>query len=327
MDQSQLAVLNSMLRPISGLMQEPEVTEIMVNGENQVWVKRFGQKPERVECDYAERQIQGTIQILASISGREVGDANSARDKAKVISAGIPGFRFEAWTRPVAVNGPAFSCRKLSSRLIPMHEYVETGAMTQEVCDSLCEAVKTRRNIFVVGATGSGKTTLCNALLQQVDPRDRLLVIENVQELIISSPNCVLLEADEEQGYSMNRLLVSSLRGLPDRIIFGEVRGPEAYGLLKAANTGHPGAIATIHADSARDMLERLEDMVLEGRPEMPMEAIRRRIANTKPLIVFIDQHQRDGRWLPTIDQLITVTGYDAGDYQFSSIFHYSKEQ
>lgn len=313
------------LAPIRRFMEEPEVTEIMVNAADDVWVKRFGQRPAPQQVSFNEAQILGAITLMASVSNREVGDESADRSKAKVISAGLPGFRFEAWTTPVAVRGPSFTVRKLASKLIQLDEYVSSGAIPQEVAAKLRQAVQQKRTIFVAGATGSGKTTLCNGLLQEIPQHERLLVIETIHELMISAPNHILLEADEEQGYSINRLLVSALRGLPDRIIIGEVRGAEAYGLLKAANTGHPGSIATLHANSTADTMERLEDMVLEGRPEMPIEAIRRRIANTRPYLVFMEEVQRLGRNLPTLTEVREVTGYDEGQYQSHVVYSFDQ--
>lgn len=311
----------SFLGPIRHLMADDEVTEIMVNAPDDVWVKRYGAHPQKCNIGFNATQIMGVITMLASVSNRQVGDETAELRRAKIVSAGLPGFRVEAWATPVAVRGPAFTVRKLASRVYSMSHYVQTGAMPQHVADLLVGLVLKKRNIFVAGATGSGKTTFCNALLEQIPKHERLLVIETIHELQVSCPNHVFFEADEEQGYSINRLLVSVLRGLPERIIIGEVRGGEAYGLLKASNTGHPGSIATLHANSSIDTLERLEDMVLEGRPEMPIESIRRRIANTRPYLLFMDQVLRDGRNQPTLTEILEVTGYENGQYTFSS--HY----
>ncbi|MBI2770589.1 MAG: CpaF family protein [Burkholderiales bacterium] len=315
------------LQPIRHLMDDAEVTEIMVNGPDQIWVKRFGRRPERVQISLSEMQIKSAITMLASVSQRQVGDETASLDKAKIVSAGIPGFRFEAWMPPVAVNGPAFTARKLASKLIPLEQYVEEQTFTLEAGALLRDLVLGRRNVLVSGATGSGKTTLCNALLQIIPTHERLLVIQTISELIVNAPNKVLLESDEEQGYSISRILTSCLRGIPDRIIVGEVRGAEAYGLIKAFNTGHPGGIATLHANSALDSLERLEDMVMEGRPEMPMEAIRHRLAKAKPYLVFMDQVERKGRFLPTLIEITEVTGYQNGSYVTHPAYTYKEAQ
>lgn len=314
------------LQPIRHLMQDDQVTEIMVNGPDDVWVKRFGTRPEPERITFTEQQIRAAITMLASVSQRQVGDESASADKAKVVSAGIPGFRFEAWMTPVAVRGPAFTARKLASKLIPMDQYVAEATFTSAAADVLRNVVVRKRNLFVAGATGSGKTTLCNALLQLIPRHERLIVIQTISELIVAAPNHVLLESDEEQGYSISRLLTSCLRGLPDRIIMGEVRGAEAYGLLKALNTGHPGGVATLHADSGMDTLERLEDMVMEGRPEMPMEAIRQRIAKSRPFVAFMEQIDRDGRYLPTLMEIVEVTGYERGSYVTTPVYTYGKE-
>ncbi len=328
MHPSTLNTVLSFLNPIKSLMDSEEVTEIMVNAPHDVWVKRFGRKHEKTEIYFDESQIRGTITILASVSNRQVGDKTVDASSQNIISAGIPGFRFEAWNTPVAVKGPGFTVRKLASKLLTLDQYVASGAIPEDIAILMHDMVASARNIFVAGATGSGKTTFCNALLQCIPSHERLLVIETIHELIVGPPNHVLLEADDEQGYSINRLLVSALRGLPHRIIIGEVRGSEAYSLLKAANTGHPGAIATLHANSAIDSLERLEDMVFEGRPEMPLLAIRRRIANTRPFIVFFDQVERNGNFVPTLTELCEVVGIVDGEYSTRSLYnHPSKEK
>lgn len=314
------------LQPIRHFMEDSEVTEIMVNAPNTVWVKRFGERPVQASVTFSEQQIKAAITMLASVSQRQVGDESASLDKAKIVSAGIPGFRFEAWMPPVAVLGPAFTARKLASKLIPLEQYVDERTFPLEVGALLRDLVLGKRNLFVAGATGSGKTTLCNALLQIVPAHERLIVIQTISELIVRAPNHLLLESDEEQGYSISRILTSCLRGIPDRIIVGEVRGAEAYGLIKAANTGHPGGIATLHANSAMDTLERLEDMVMEGRPEMPMDAIRRRIAKSKPFLVFMDQVEREGRFLPTLVEIAEVTGYENGSYITNPVYTYAKD-
>lgn len=313
------------LGPIHPLMHDEQVTEIMVNGPDDVWVKRFGARAEKTDIRFSAEQIRAAITVLASASQRQVGDETSSRDKAKIVSAGLPGFRVEALMPPVAVRGPAFSLRKLASKLVTLADYVAQGAMTAEVASLLQHLVQSHRNLFIAGATGSGKTTLTNALLQVIAPSERLVVIETIHELLVSSPNHLLLEADEEQGYTINRLLLSALRLLPDRIIIGEVRGQEAFGLLNAANTGHPGSIATLHANSAPETLQRLEDMALMGEHKLQIEAVKWRIANTKPVIVYIEQVHREGKWRPTLTQIVEVTGFRDEQYQFQTIYQFNK--
>jgi pilus assembly protein CpaF len=320
MNSSRVQTALGFLRPIRHLMEDSEVVEIMVNAPDTVWVKRFGRRPEKTDIAYSDQQIRAVITLLASVSQRQVGDESASADKARVISAGIPGFRFEAWMPPIAVQGPAFTARKLASRLIPLEDFVKSGAMRQLAADFLRAAVVGGRTVLLAGATGSGKTTLCNGLLQLIPEHERLLVIQTISELIVSTPNHVLLESDEEQGYSIERLLKSCLRGIPDRIIVGEIRGGEALGFLKAANTGHPG-LATLHANSALDSLERWEDMVIEGSTALPIEAIRRRIAKARPCVIFMEQVSRDGRLLPTLTEIIEVTGYEQGAYQTAAIY------
>ena len=188
---------------------------------------------------------------------------------------------------------------------------LQTGGLPEHCVPILRKAVRDHKNIVVAGGTSTGKTTFLNSLIREVDPRERLLTIETVAELQVPHENWVPLEADDEQGYSVKRLLKSALRSRPDRIIVGEVRGPEAFDLMDAANTGHPGAFASIHANSGAEALDRLENLVLEGRPSMPLEAIRQRIGQTFEMVVHMERVEISGRAVRRLGEILSVHGYD----------------
>jgi pilus assembly protein CpaF len=232
--------------------------------------------------------LKGLITLLASLSHREIGDEKSSKETYKIISAGIFGYRFEAWSKPVSLYGPSLTVRKLPNKPISLEDYADMGTIKFENIQLFKQIVIERKNILIAGATGSGKTTFFNSLVNQIPLHERLLVIETIPEINISKRNALFLQADSEQGYSVNRLIESALRGLPDRILIGELRGKEADGFLTICNTGHPGSIATIHANSSLDVLIRLEDMIIQGRKTQSIDSIRKRISSMQPIIIYL---------------------------------------
>lgn len=311
----------SSLRPLEKFLSDKTIIEIMVNGTAPVAVEKLGDRPVSTDVRLSEMQINTIITHLSSISRREV-DLHGG-DGMLIVSARLPGFRIEAQLPPVAVNGPYISIRAHNSQQLTLDDYVARGAITQTVRDYLRQAISTHQNILVVGGTSSGKTTFLNALIQDIDREERLLSIETIPELNIPHWNTVRLEADDEQGYSVQRLLKSALRSRPDRVLVGEVRGGEAFDFMDAANTGHPGSMGTIHANSAAEGLDRLENLVLEGRPAMPLAAIRKRIAQTFQLVVYMDRRVIDGRVVRGLGELLALSGLDStnGNYVTQSIF------
>jgi type IV secretion system protein VirB11 len=235
--------------------------------------------------------------------------------KAPIVSAELPegGERFEGILPPVA-PGPCFAIRKPAGRVFTLEDYVDQGIVSELQAAALKGAVTHRRNIIVAGGTSSGKTTLANALLAEVAAMgDRVILIEDTRELQCAAPDCVSLRT-RHGVVGIAELVRSTLRLRPDRIVVGEVRGPEALDLLKAWNTGHPGGIATLHANSARSALTRLECLIQEAVVSVP----RRLIAETVDLVVFI-QGRGPARRVETIAK---VAGLDAGgDYAVAELF------
>lgn len=308
-------VLNAAL-PLQSFLDDPQVVEIMINGESAIFVERQGRRPERVDLRLSKQQIDGLVANLANISRKSV-DLHGGKGHS-VISARLPGFRIEAQLAPVALEGPYLCIRRHSARALSLDDYVRSGLLPQQAAEYLARAVSEHRNIIVAGGTSTGKTTFLNALIGEVDRAERLLAIETVAELVIPHENVVRLEADDEQGYSVQRLLKSALRSRPDRIIVGEVRGGEAFDLMDAANTGHPGAMASLHANSAIEALSRLENLVLEGRPVMPLPAIRQRIAQTFELIVHMQRSKVGDEYVRRLGSIVELSGIDpdSGHYR-----------
>ena len=303
------AMLRTAFGPaIAAALADPLTIEVLVNPDGVLRLDRLGEG----RTDTGERlepaQVERIVRLVASHVRAEVHAA------APIVSAELPphgdglaGERFEGLLPPVA-PGPCFAIRKPASRIYSLADYVRDGVMTAEAAQALALAASERRNILVAGGTSSGKTTLANALLAEIARLDeRLVIIEDTRELQSAAPDTVALRT-RPGVVSMADLVRSTLRLRPDRIIVGEVRGPEALDMLKAWNTGHPGGIATVHANGARAALYRLEQLVQEAVVTVP----RRLIADAIDVVAFIAGRGADRR----IDALVAVAGLDeAGDY------------
>lgn len=308
------------VEPLRPLMQDPDVIEISINA-GEVWVERLGRSPELTGLRLEPVQLAGMIVNLANISRREV-DLHDG-GKLAIVSARLPGYRIEAQLSPVAVDGPYVSIRRHNAHAFTLDQHVEAGHLAASHALFLRDAVRAHRTLLVAGGTSTGKTTFLNALIHEIDRDERLVLIETIPELVVPHRNVVRLEADDEQGYPVHRLLKSALRSRPDRILVGEVRGGEAFDFMDAANTGHPGAMGTVHANSALEAIDRLENLVLEGRPAMPLAAIKSRIAQTFHLIVHMQRRRVEGRWVRGLGEVLELQSYDLATqrYRTRSVF------
>lgn len=300
----QVQMLRTALGPvIAAALEDPDVVEVLLNPDGSLWTDRLscGRTPtgEHMSAADAER----IIRLIATHVGVE------ASRKTPIVSAELPetGERFEGILPPVAPT-PAFAIRKRASLVYTLDRYVADAVMTAQEAEALRIAVRTRMNIVIAGPTSSGKTTLANALLEEVAKTgDRVIILEDTRELQSLSNDQVPLRTKPGVA-TMADLVRSTLRLRPDRIVVGEVRGGEALDLLKAWNTGHPGGLSTVHANSARSALYRLEQLVQESVVTVP----RRLIAEAVDLVVFI-RGRGTGR---RIETLARVTGLDSsGDY------------
>ena len=308
------AMLKSAMGPaIAAALADPLVVEVMVNPDGALRLDRLGEGCTDTGIRMAPAQIERIIRLVASHAKSEVGSS------APVISAELPphsdaqaGERFEGLLPPVA-TAPCFSVRKPAARVYTLADYVTDGIMAAGHAAALRDGVAGRRNILVAGGTSSGKTTLANALLAEMATLgERVILIEDTRELQCAAPDCVALRT-RPGIVSMADLVRSTLRLRPDRIIVGEVRGGEALDMLKSWNTGHPGGIATVHANSALSALYRLEQLVLETTPHIP----KRLIAEAIDMIVFI----AGGGLARRVETIAHVTGLDArGDYAVSEM-------
>jgi type IV secretion system protein TrbB len=296
---------------LSILMQEPTVADLMINPDGQVFIERVGEHIEATGVVLPSAQTLALIKTLASVT-----DSAKVHDAAPILEARVPGlgWRFEGLLPPITL-GPTVSIRKPAQRVYRMTEYVASSRMSPEVHDALCAAVRDRHNVLVVGGTGSGKTTLANAVLCEIaeaSPSDRIVIIEDLPELQSLASNSVALRTTRHVG--MSELLRCSLRLRPDRIVVGEVRGAEALVVLKAWNTGHPGGLCTLHANSACGGLEKITQLAAEGTGGfLP----RQEVAAAVQLVVFIARTRGHRR----VEQLIRVHGVDAkGEFLWTEI-------
>jgi type IV secretion system protein TrbB len=302
------AMLRTAMGPtIAAALADPLVVEVMVNPDGALRLDRLGEGRTDILVRYDPAQVERIIRLVAAHARTEV------HAESPIVSAELPphgdgaGERFEGLLPPVA-TGPCFSIRKPATRLYTLTDYVADGIMSPDAARLLSLGVVERQNILVVGGTSSGKTTLANALLAEMAHLDeRVILIEDTRELQSSARDTVALRT-RSGAVCMADLVRSTLRLRPDRIIIGEVRGPEALDMLKAWNTGHPGGIATLHANSAVAALHRLEQLVQEAVVTVP----RRLIADAIDMIVFITGRGTD-RQVKTVAR---VVGLDAqGNY------------
>jgi type IV secretion system protein VirB11 len=305
-DDRRRAMLRTAMGPsIAAALADPLVIEVMVNPDGALRLDRLGEGRSDTLVRYDPAQIERIIRLVAAHARTEV------HAGAPIVSAELPphgegaGERFEGVLPPVS-PGPCFSIRKPATRLYTLMDYVEDAIMTADAARLLSLAVVERKNILVAGGTSSGKTTLANALLSEMAHLDeRVILIEDTRELQSPAADTVALRT-RDGAVTMADLVRSTLRLRPDRIIIGEVRGPEALDMLKAWNTGHPGGIATVHANSARAALHRLEQLVQEAVVTVP----RRLIADAIDMIVFIAGRGAARR----VETVARVAGLDPDD-------------
>ncbi len=307
------------LGPIERLLKDPEVSEVMVNGADDVYVERKGQI-EKVEglLFEGEEQVLHLIERIVSPLGLRVDESSP------YVDARLPdGSRVNAIIRPLSLCGPVVTVRKFSLRPLGPDELVRLGTVTEPMMEFLAASVRARTNIIVSGGTGTGKTTLLGALASFIPRQERLITIEDAAELRLPQPHVVSLEARppnvEGMGEVTVRALVrNALRMRPDRIVVGEVRGGEALDMLQAMNTGHEGSMSTAHANSPRDLLTRLETMALMSDVDLPMSHVRDQIASALDLVAHMTRLP-DGR--RTVARISAVEGIRRGEVVVDDVF------
>jgi pilus assembly protein CpaF len=308
--------------PLEQLLADPTVTDILVNGAEQVYVERGG-KLERTEVRFHDDQhLLNIIDRIVSAVGRRV-DESSPMVDARLAD----GSRVNAIIPPLALNGPVLSIRRFATEMLTIDDLLSTKTINQAVADLLQGIVAARLNIVISGGTGAGKTTLLNVISGFIPRDERIVTIEDSAELQLQQPHVVRLETRpaniEGRGEVTQRELVrNSLRMRPDRIVVGEVRGAEALDMLQAMNTGHDGSLTTVHANSARDAFSRIETMVSMSGLQLPMKALRAQMASAINVVVQVERGEDGKRRLVSLQE---VNGMEGDIITMSEIFRFRR--
>ena len=303
------------------LLEDETVTEIMVNGPDHIFIEKEGRLQQWQTTFESEDKLLDVIQQIVAKANRVVNESSP------IVDARLFGSRVHVVLPPVALNGPILTIRRFGKTPLLIPELLRLGSVSQEICTFLEKLVIAGYNIFISGGTGSGKTTFLNALSSFIPRTERIITIEDSAELQIQgNDNLVRLEtrnANVEgcKPVTIRDLIRASLRMRPDRIIVGEVRGAEAIDMLQALNTGHDGSLSTGHANSAADMIARLETMVLMGM-ELPLAAIRRQIAGGVDLIVHLGRLRDKSRRVLSVSE---VVGYEQGEVLLSVLYEFQE--
>ena len=305
---------------LDSIISDDTITEVMINGPDNIFIEKNGRLSKLDKRFDSTRRLEDIIQRIVGLAGREVNQANPICDTR------LPdGSRVNVVLPPIALCGPTITIRKFSKEPMTIEKLIRYGSITQEIADKLELLVKAKYNIFICGGTGSGKTTFLNALSNYIPSDERVITIEDSAELQLAGiDNLVSLEArsanvEGENAVSIRDLIKTSLRMRPSRIIVGEVRDAAAIDMLTAMNTGHDGSLSTGHANSARDMLTRLETMVLMGA-DMPVLAIRQQIASAVDIVVQLGRLRDRSRRCIEISE---VTGLEGGEFVMNKLYEF----
>ena len=307
------------------IIKDENITEVMINGPDDIFVEKNGKLTKLDKNFESEKKLEDVIQRIVGLAGREVNQANPICDTR------LPdGSRVNVVLPPIALCGPTVTIRKFSKDPMTIEKLIQYGSITQEIADKLKLLVEAKYNIFIAGGTGSGKTTFLNALSNYIPHDERVITIEDSAELQIKGvDNLVRLETRNANTVGAGQITIrdlikSSLRMRPERIVVGEVRGGEALDMLQAMNTGHDGSLSTGHANSTKDMLSRLETMVLQGADGLPLDAIRQQIASALDIIIFLARQRDKSRKTMEITE---VVGYENGQIVLNPLYVFEEDE
>jgi pilus assembly protein CpaF len=290
--------------PLERLLADDSVTEVMVNGPFDIWVERQGRLYETNVRFNDDSHLRRIINKMVAQVGRRIDESSP------MVDARLPdGSRVNAIIPPLSLSGPLVTIRKFSKKRLDLNDLIKLGTLSMETVEFLQRCILAELNILISGGTGTGKTTLLNALSTAIPEADRIVTIEDAAELRLNQHHVLRLEArpkniEGEGEIAIRDLVRNSLRMRPDRIIVGEVRGAEALDMLQAMNTGHDGSLSTVHANTPRDSLSRVETMVLMAGFDLPVRAIRQQVASALDLIVHLERMEDGGRRVTSITEV-----------------------
>jgi len=311
------------LGPLEPLLRDPKISDIMVNDKDHVFVEKGGLLQKTDTSFRDDRHLLQIIDRIVSRVGRRVDESSP------MVDARLPdGSRVNAIIPPLALDGPALSIRRFGTGPVAANALVQLKSISPEMMEVLASAVKARISILIAGGTGAGKTTFMNILSQYIPQGERVITIEDAAELRLAQQNIVRLETRppniEGQGAIRQRqLLINCLRMRPDRIIIGEVRGEEAFDMLQAMNTGHEGSMTTIHANTPRDAISRLESMVAMGNMNLPEKSVRQQIASALTIVAQANRLSDGTRKITSISE---ITGMEENVISMQEIFSFQKK-
>lgn len=302
------------LKPIEAYILDENVSEVMVNPSGRIFVESGGVIDEVRNVKLNPNHLEVAVKSIARLLGDDVSE------EKPILDARLPdGSRVAAVYMPCSVGGITLTIRKFHARWFSLEQLVKAGSIDKLAASILDDALQSRKNILISGGTGTGKTTLLNALASRIPDHERIVVIEDTLELQLSKSNVVRWEAHGQRGnisaVTIRDLVKASLRHRPDRLLVGEVRGAEAFDLLQALNTGHSGSLSTIHANSPTHALTRLSNCVLESKIDLPYEAIRANIASSLDIVVQVQRRNR----VRVVTEIVRIGRYDHTSDQFDS--------
>ena len=309
--------------PITELLDDPSITEIMINGTNEIYIELDGKLIKDDSISFINNDhIIRTIQRLIQPIGRTIDTSNPMVD-ARLSD----GSRLNAIIEPLSLKGPVLTIRKFKKELNNIEDFLRNGTMTPYMARFIEACVKSKMNIIVCGGTGGGKTTLLNIMSSFIENDERIITIEDAAELKLEQDHVISLETRTSNyegigAITIRDLVINSLRMRPDRIIVGEVRGKEAFDMMQAMNTGHEGSMTTLHANGPKDALNRLETMVLMAGMEIPIKAIREYIENAIDIVINISRLTDGKRKITSISE---VTGFDGDEIKLNEVFAFKQ--
>ena len=310
---------------LDAIMADDDTTEVMINGPEDIFIEKKGCLQKLDQSFESESRLEDIVQKIVGLAGREVNQANP------IVDTRLPdGSRVNVVLPPIARNGATVTIRKFSKTPMTIEQLIKFGSITQDIANILEKLIRAKYNIFICGGTGSGKTTFLNALSNYIPKEERVITIEDSAELqIVVIDNLVSLETRNANAsgagqITIRDLIKSSLRMRPERIVVGEVRGAEALDMLQAMNTGHDGSLSTGHANSTKDMLSRLETMVLQGAEGLPLEAVRQQIASAIDIIIHLSRLRDHSRKTMEITEVI---GYENGEIILNPLYRFEEDE